>query len=111
MKRIALIPAVLTAGVALAPLAQADGDAALNAAVKQVYEKRQAQCTPNMPPHFQGIQLMGSGHGKIIDANPHLGGDFDYFHIPAGSPGVPGANYFRVDAADGSIYFIELNFC
>jgi hypothetical protein len=111
MKRMALIPAVLAAGVALAPFSQAGGDAALNAAVKQVYAKRQAQCTPNMPPHFQGIQLMGNGHGKIIDANPHLGGDFDYFHIPAGSPGVPGANFYRVDAADGSIYFIELNFC
>jgi hypothetical protein len=32
--------------------------------------------------------------------------------VPNGSPGVPGYQYFRVDANDGSgIYFIALNFC
>ena len=111
MKRIAA--AVLGASLSLAPLAvaHADGSADLNAAVKQVYTKRQLQCTPNMPPSFQGIQLTGNGQGRIIDANPRLGGPFNYFHVPQGSPGVPGADYFRVDASDGSIYFIELEFC
>jgi hypothetical protein len=106
----------IAAAVLFAPIANADGSASLNAAVEQVYTKRQAQCTPNMTPHFQGIQLTkvgeGEGSGRIIDANPSLGGPFDYMKLPNGSPGTPGWQYQRVDANDGSgIYWILLNFC
>jgi len=54
----------IAAAVLFAPIANADGSASLNAAVEQVYTKRQAQCTPNMTPHFQGIQLTKSARGK-----------------------------------------------
>ena len=69
-----------------------------------------------MTPHFQGIQLTkvgeGEGSGRIIDANPSLGGPFDYMKVPNGATGVPSFEYFRVDANDGSgIYFIKLDFC
>lgn len=110
MARLAI--AATLAPVAPAPAAHADGSPSLNAAVAQVYNKVQSRCTPNMPPRFQSIQLTGDGHGRIIDANPRLGGEFDYMKVPNGSPGVPGAQYFRVDANDGSgIYFIALDFC
>jgi hypothetical protein len=111
--KIAVIPAVLAAGIALAPMAQADGSqASLSNAVQQVYTQVQIKCTPNMPPHFQTIQLTGNGSGRIIDANPRLGGEFQYMWVPNGSPGVPGASYYRVDANDGNgIWFINLEFC
>jgi hypothetical protein len=116
MRRLLMTGVAAIAATTLAPLAHADGSASLNDAVRQVYTKRQAQCTPNMPPSFQGIQLTsvgeGEGQGRIIDANPHLGGPFDYMKVPNGATGVPSFEYFRVDANDGSgIYFIKLDFC
>jgi hypothetical protein len=110
--KIAVIPAVLVAALAFAPLAHADGtQASLNDAVRQVYTQVQTRCTPNMPPNFQGIQLTGNGEGRIIDANPRLGGPFQYMWGPPGSVGVPGATYHRVPAQPNGDWFINLEFC
>ena len=75
---------VLAAGIACAPVAQADGNAAnLDQLVAQVYNQVQSRCTPSMHPSFQRVvwdngYASGGGinHGRIIDANPSLGGPF-----------------------------------
>jgi hypothetical protein len=67
--------------------------------------------TPNMPPNFQGIQLTGNGSGRIIDANPRLGGEFDYLWGPPGLPGTPGATYYRVPAQPNGDWYINVLFC
>jgi hypothetical protein len=102
----------IAAAVLFAPLAHADGtQASLTDAVRQVYTQVQAKCTPNMPPNFQGIQLTGNGSGRIIDANPRLGGEFDYLWGPPGSPGTPGATYYRVPAQPNGDWYLNLLFC
>jgi hypothetical protein len=108
----------LEAGIVLAPLAHANGtESSLESAVRQVYTQVQTKCTPNMPPNFQGITFDkgyfpgGVGSGKIVDANPSLGGPFDYMWGPPGSPGTPGYLYHRVPAQPDGDWFIELNFC
>jgi hypothetical protein len=103
--------------------AHADGNTAnLNQIIERVYEKRQAQCTPNMPPQFQGIvwdtdpSQFGTEHyptgsggkGRIIDANPHLGGPFQVWWGD-GSPRLPDA--IRVPAQPNGYWDITLEFC
>src|SRR6201987_1514168 len=107
-----LIPAVLAAGIAIAPIAHADGtQASLNDAVRQVYTQVQTRCTPTMPPNFQGIQLTGDGEGRIIDANPSLGGPFQYLRGPPESVGVPGAPSHRVQDHPNGDCYITLESC
>lgn len=107
-----VVPAVLAAGIALAPMAHADGtDPNLTAAVGALYVPYQTKCTPNMHPQYMGVELEGNGKGRVLDATPGLGGEFEYFHLPAGSPGTPGYLYRRWDAPDGTIYFVQFDFC
>ncbi len=93
-----MIPAVLAAGIACGPLAQADsGDqSAAEEAVTAIYNQVQARCTPSMPPHLQSISwdtfYPGSwGQGRIHDANPRLGGPFKaYWANPRVGPAQDG---------------------
>jgi hypothetical protein len=120
---------VVAGAIALATAApaHADGNASnLDQIVAQVYEKRQAQCTPSMPPHFVRIDWdtfpisfgphtdvghypTGSGgRGRIVDANPSLGGPFQAWWGD-GSPGLPDA--IRVPAQPNGYWDITLAFC
>jgi hypothetical protein len=112
-KLLATVGAASAAAIACAPLAQANGSQqSLTDAVRQVYTQVQTRCTPSMPPSFQGITTDGHGNGRIIDANPSLGGPFDYMWGPNGSPGVPSFEYHVVNADDGNgIWYIKLDFC
>jgi hypothetical protein len=75
---------VLAAAITFEPSAQADGNAAnLPQLIANLYTQVQQRCTPQTPPHFQSIQWDGGGpyqlgSGRIIDANPSLGGPFQY---------------------------------
>lgn len=101
MLKAVVMPAVLAAGIACAPLAQADADTSnLDQLIGQLYTKVQRGCTPQTPPSFQGIQwdpgspYGGGGTGRIVDADPHLGGPFKVYwdlgsNPPAGSRQVP----------------------
>ena len=74
--------------LATAPLAHAYGNTAK--IIAQVYTQVQRGCTPFEPPNFQHIvwdsypdqfgnehyPTAGGGTGRIIDADPHLGGPF-----------------------------------
>jgi hypothetical protein len=113
MRKLLIGGVTAAAAITFAAPAHANGSqASLTDAVRQVYNKVQTRCTPNMPPSFQSITTDGQGNGHIIDANPRLGGEFNYMWGPNGSPGVPGAQYYRVDADDGNgIWFIALEFC
>lgn len=90
------IPAVLAAGIVCAPMAQADsGDQnAAEEAVTVIYNRVQRGCTPSMPPHLQSISWSrfypgSGGEGRIIDANPSLGGPFQaYWTNPRVGPAV-----------------------
>ncbi len=75
--------ALVAASATVAPLARADaGDqASAERAVAAAYGQFQKRCTPRTPPQFQSIQWerftpQGEGSGRIIDANPGLGGRF-----------------------------------
>lgn len=117
MKITVLMPAVLAAaGIACAPLAQADGDASnLDQLVAQVYNQVQTRCTPPTPPSFQRIAWDNGrptglgGTGRIIDANPALGGPFTAWWSPTPNA-TPGARV--VPALGGNSYWqITLQFC
>lgn len=75
--------AVVVAATTFAPSAQAyDGDqASAEEAVTAIYNQVQRGCTPSMPPSLQSISWstfnpQSFGEGRIIDANPALGGPF-----------------------------------
>jgi hypothetical protein len=82
MIKAVVVPAVLAAGIACAPVAHADsGDqASAEQAVRAVYSR--ITCgSPPMPMSLQSIQWdsfypASGGSGRIIDANPALGGPF-----------------------------------
>jgi hypothetical protein len=88
----------LAAGIACAPLAQADsGDqSAAEQAVTAIYNQVQRGCTPRTPPSLQSISwdtfYPGSwGSGRIHDANPGLGGPFKvYWANPRVGPATDG---------------------
>ena len=108
------VPAVLAADIACAPLAQADGNAAnLDQVVAQVYNQVQRGCTPKTPPNFQRIAWNSpptgqGGTGRIIDANPALGGPFEVWWN-FGTSAAPGA---RVIPAQPQGYWdVTLEFC
>jgi hypothetical protein len=100
-----VLAAVAVAGclsqVCLPPAARAEsGDQAdATQAVQTVYLQRQRACTPAMPPQFRSITWenfypASGGKGRIVDANPHLGGPFQvYYTKPRVGPAVafPGA--------------------
>ena len=105
---------VVAGSLALATAAPAHADgsqASLESAVQQLYTQVQSRCTPNMPPHFQRIQLTGNGQGRIIDSNPSLGGEFQYMWGPPGSVGTPGVGYRSVPAQPNGYWYINLEFC
>jgi len=120
MLRSAIPIVLLAAGITCAPLAQADADTSnLDQVVAGVYNQVQARCTPSMRPSFQRIQwdpgypYGGGGTGRIIDANPGLGGPFTvYWNLgpnpPAGARSVP------AQAPNGSqhgYWDVTLQFC
>jgi hypothetical protein len=101
-------------GFACAPLAHADsGDKSVaEQAVRQVYEQRQKACTPSMTPQFTGITWdsfypAAGGEGRILDANPSLGGPFKAFWT---NPRVGPAQSFSDYVAVGQ-WAVELEFC
>jgi hypothetical protein len=108
--------ALLSTGIARAPLAQADGNASnLDQLVAQVYNQVQRGCTPHTPPQFQRINWDNGGptgqggSGRIVDANPSLGGPFTaYWNIgptaPAGARVVPALG-------NNGYWDITLEFC
>jgi hypothetical protein len=114
MKKAVAIPALLVAGIACAPLAQADGNPAnLDQLVAQVYNQVQRGCTPKTPPSFQSIAWDSppagqGGSGRIIDANPALGGPFQAYWNLGGGP-FPGARV--VPAQPQGYWDIVLEFC
>jgi hypothetical protein len=114
MKKAVAIPALLAAGIACAPPAQADGNTAnLDQLVAQVYNQVQRGCTPETPPSFQGIAWDSpptgqGGSGRIIDANAALGGPFQAYWNLGGGP-FPGARV--VPAQPQGYWDIVLEFC
>lgn len=113
--------AALTAGgIVCAPLARADADTShLDQIVAGVYNQVQRGCTPRTPPNFQRIQwdpgspYGGGGTGRIIDANPSLGGPFTvYWNLgpnpPAGARSVPAQTS---SGAPHGYWDITLEFC
>jgi hypothetical protein len=80
--RALIIAAVLAAGILAAPAHADVGDQAdAEAAVTAIYNQVQRGCTPSRPPQLQSIQwsrfaVASGGEGRIIDADPHLGGPF-----------------------------------
>jgi hypothetical protein len=97
------------------PLAHADGNAAnLDQLVAGVYNKVQRGCTPSTPPSFQRIAWDSppggqGGSGRIIDANPGLGGPFHAYWNLGGGP-FPGAQGV-VPAQPQGYWDIVLEFC
>jgi hypothetical protein len=115
MRKALVIPAVLAAGITCAPLAQADGNTAnLDQIVAQVYTQVQRGCTPQTPPNFQriawdaGSPFGGGGTGRIIDANPSLGGPFQVLWNLGPNPP---AGYRSVPAQPNGYWDINLEFC
>jgi hypothetical protein len=107
--------AALAAGIAFAPSAEADGNTAnLDQIVAQVYREVQQRCTPHTPPNFQRIQwdagspYGGGGTGRIIDANPALGGPFQVLWNLGPNPP---AGYRSVPAQPQGFWDINLEFC
>jgi hypothetical protein len=101
--------------VATAAPAHAHGNhSSLNAAVQQVYNQVQSRCTPNLPPKFQRIEWTGHhdgnlGQGRIVDANPRLGGPFSYMWSL--NPASPGVGYHMEPAQPEGYWAIRLDFC
>jgi hypothetical protein len=98
--RIAAGMAAALAATVLAPLVHADvGDQAdAEAAVRAVYAE--ITCgSPPMPMHLVGIQWSrfapaSGGEGRIIDADPHLGGPFQVsYWNPKVGPAQPMRGY------------------
>ena len=117
MIKIAAVPA---AAIALAPLTHADpppsagaGDG--EATVQQLYMQVQSTCTPRTPPNFQRIVWNGNyfngdyGTGRIIDANPSLGGPFTIMWSLG--PGHPLARSREVPSSQRGYWDINLEFC
>lgn len=115
MFKAVLVPAVLAAGIACAPLAQADsGDqASAQEAVTAIYNQVQRGCTPSTPPHLQTINWStfypaSWGEGRIVDANSSLGGPFKVYWTnprvgPAQSNSLAGRAYQQ--------WNVDLEFC
>jgi hypothetical protein len=109
VKIVAALPAVLVAGIAVAPVAQADGtQASAEQAVGTVYNQVQRRCTPSLAPSLQSIsweQFNGNyGKGRIVDADPRLGGSFQIGWD--NTNGSPAAGWRRSGQWD-----VELEFC
>lgn len=112
--RAIVIPAVLAAGIACAPLAHAEtGDRAdAEQAVRMIYNDVQARCTPSLRPSFQAITWENfypgvGGQGRIQDANPTLGGPFRVLFT---NPRVGPAQDNAVGRAYGQ-WNVNLEFC
>lgn len=110
-----LIPAVAFAAIAAVPsTARADsGDQAVaEQAVQQVYTQVQKACTPSTSPQFKAITWdnfypAAGGEGRIVDANPSLGGPFKaYWTNPRVGPAQPWAGAEAVGQ-----WAVELEFC
>lgn len=114
MKKAVVIPAVLAVGIACAPLVQADsGDqSAAEEAVTAIYNRVQARCTPRMQPNLQAINWNNFypaswGEGRIVDANPSLGGPFEAYWA---NPRVGPAHDGPAGLAYGQ-WSVKLEFC
>lgn len=83
MRKLLVAGMAVAAVITFAPLAHADsGDqSAAEQAVTAIYNQVQRGCTPTEAPQLQSIQWSrfaadSGGEGRIVDANPHLGGPF-----------------------------------
>lgn len=109
--------AVVAAAVLFGPAVSAHADGSeegIESAVHTLYQDVQARCTPTLTPHFTGIEWTGVhtgnvGQGRIKDANPQLGGPFDYMW----GLGPQGPSGYRVvpDPGGNGYWFINLQFC
>jgi hypothetical protein len=109
MNKAMAMSVVLAAAIACAPLARADGtQASAEQAVATIYNQVQRRCTPSMAPSLQSIQweqFNGNyGKGRIVDANPGLGGPFQIGWD--NTNGNPAPGWRRSGQWD-----IELEFC
>ena len=114
MKVVAAAVAAI-AVVTAAPASADDNASNLDQLVANLYTQVQRGCTPNMPPSFRRIAWDNGGptgqggSGRIVDANPHLGGPFTaYWNIgpsaPAGARVVPALG-------NNGYWDITLEFC
>ena len=116
MNKLALA-AVVTTALAVAPIAHADGNSAnLDQIVGKLYTQVQHGCTPTEPPRFQRIVWDNGGpggqggSGRIIDADPALGGPFQVlWNLGPDTSGLPG--YRAVPAQPQGYWDINLEFC
>src|SRR6185312_13897122 len=116
MLRFGILAGVLVAGsVAIGAPAHADGNPAnLDQVIAQVYQRVQGGCTPRTQPSFQRIAWDSAptgqgGAGRIIDANPSLGGPFHVYWNLGGGP-FPGAQGV-VPAQPQGYWDVVLEFC
>jgi hypothetical protein len=114
-KVLVVVPAVVAAGIAYAPLAYADGNTAnLDQLIGQLYTQVMQGCQPQTPANFQGIQwdpgspYGGGGSGRIIDGNPSFGGPFEV--LWGAGPQAP-AGYRVVPAQPNGYWDINFEFC
>lgn len=114
----ALFGGALAAGflTVSAPAAHADGNSAnLDQLVGQAYTQFQHGCTPSEPANFQRVAWDAppggqGGSGRIIDANPALGGPVKvYWSLFKDTP-VPGAQKI-VPAQPQGYWDIVFEFC
>jgi hypothetical protein len=117
MMKIPIMTAGLLAGAAVvcAPAASADGNASnLDQIVGNAYTQFQRGCTPSMTPSFQRVAWNSpptgqGGSGRIIDANPALGGDVQVYWNLGNGP-YPGAQKI-VPAQPQGYWDIVFEFC
>jgi hypothetical protein len=108
-----IVATALIAAIALAPVVSAEvGDQAdAEAAVQAVYGE--ITCgSPPMPMHFTGIQWSrfypaSGGEGRIVDADPHLGGPFTIVYT---NPKVGPPEHLRGYRNSGQ-WSVNLQFC
>ena len=115
--KIAVVPTVLAVGIACASLAQAGTGADtsnLDQIVAGVYNQVQRGCRhrhhrrSNASSGTAGSPYGGGGTGRIIDANPHLGGPFQVLWNLG--PNAPNG-YRSVPAQPQGYWDINLEFC
>jgi hypothetical protein len=110
-----LLAAVGIAGAGFAAPAHADGNTAnLDQLVGQAYTQFQTRCTPSMSPSFQRVAWDSpptgqGGTGRIVDANPALGGPVQVLWNLGNGP-YPGAQKI-VPAQPQGYWDIVFQFC
>lgn len=116
MRKATIAAVAAVVAITLVPPARADGNSAnLDQLVGQAYTQFQHGCTPTEPANFQRVAWDAppggqGGTGRIIDANPNLGGPIKvYWSLFKDTP-VPGAQKI-VPAQPQGYWDIVFEFC